>query len=148
MEPRNNLNTMGPATPESASASIDNNFESPGNFSTDPEVTFNSPEQARSAKQVSQNNSDDQPMNPPPKPISVQDKTTTNIVKKTTPVQNDNPSTATDSNIIEKEWIDKVKKVINSTAEDPYVQQNEINLLMADYILKRTGRKIGKDGGQ
>ena len=56
----------------------------------------------------------------------------------------DNPVVASDSNVIEKEWIDKVKQVVSSTKDNPYEQQNKVSKLMADYVLKRYGRKIGE----
>ena len=56
------------------------------------------------------------------------------------------PPKADDNDVIEKEWIAKVKQVISSTSGDPHAQQSEVSRLMADYVLKRFGKKIGRVG--
>lgn len=59
------------------------------------------------------------------------------------PVENDTPATANDSELIEREWVDKAKKVIAQTRDDPYRREQEVNKLQADYLYKRYGRKLG-----
>ena len=49
---------------------------------------------------------------------------------------------ATDADLIEKEWIERAKKVIGSTREDPYLQNKEINKVKAEYIERRWNKKI------
>ena len=61
-----------------------------------------------------------------------------------TPGQNDVPQTATDADRIDQEWVNKVKEVISRTSNDPSAQQREVSNLMAEYILKRFGRRIGE----
>jgi hypothetical protein len=58
-------------------------------------------------------------------------------------VQDDTPATANDNELIEKEWVDKAKKVIAETKDDPYRREQEVSRLQADYLLKRYGRKLG-----
>ncbi len=58
-------------------------------------------------------------------------------------VQDDTPSIANDNEIIEKEWVDKAKKVIAETKDNPYLREQEVSKLQADYLLKRYGRKLG-----
>ena len=58
----------------------------------------------------------------------------------------DNPLVAGDDELIEKEWIDKAKKVISETKDDPYRREREISKLQIDYISKRYGRKVGDAG--
>ncbi len=58
-----------------------------------------------------------------------------------------NPALAADDDLIEKEWVDKAKKIIEATKEDPYKRELEIGKLQRDYILKRYGRSIGESGG-
>lgn len=58
-------------------------------------------------------------------------------------VVSDNPLVASDEDLIEKDWIEKAKKIISEYKEDPYMQDEEVNKLQADYIEKRYGRKIG-----
>ena len=53
------------------------------------------------------------------------------------------PSVASDDDLIEKEWVDKAKKVIAETKDDPYRREQEVNRLQADYLSKRYGRELG-----
>ena len=62
-------------------------------------------------------------------------------------VQSSNPVAAADEDLIEKEWVDKAKKIIEETKEDPYRRELEIGKLQRDYIRKRYGREIGEAGG-
>lgn len=57
-----------------------------------------------------------------------------------------NPAVAADEDLIEKEWVDKAKKIIEETKEDPYRRELEIGKLQRDYIRKRYGREIGETG--
>lgn len=49
---------------------------------------------------------------------------------------------ADDNDLIEKEWIIKAKNIVNSTKNDPYLQNKEITKVKADYIHKRYGKTI------
>jgi hypothetical protein len=53
-----------------------------------------------------------------------------------------NPATASDEEVIEKEWVDKAKKIITQTKNDPYQQEKEVSKLQADYLKKRYGKDI------
>jgi hypothetical protein len=55
---------------------------------------------------------------------------------------NGNPLVAGDDDLIEKEWIEKAKKIIQETRSDPYTQEKEVSKLQADYIKKRYGKDI------
>lgn len=55
-----------------------------------------------------------------------------------------NPSTASDEDLIEKEWVQKAKQVVQSTKDDPHEQAKQISKLMADYVRKRYGKEVGK----
>jgi len=59
--------------------------------------------------------------------------TTTNIVA---------PSTADDNDLIEKEWVIKAKRIVNSNRDTPYKQTQEINAFRADYMKKRYNKII------
>jgi len=61
----------------------------------------------------------------------------------TTVVVGDNPLVASDDDLIEKEWVEKAKKIVSETHDDPYKQDEAVNQLQADYISKRYGRKLG-----
>lgn len=56
---------------------------------------------------------------------------------------NANPTVAADDDLIEKEWVDKAKKIIAETRDDPYKREQEVSRLQADYLRKRYGREIG-----
>jgi hypothetical protein len=54
---------------------------------------------------------------------------------------NTNPLIAGDEDLIEKEWVDKAKKIINETKSDPYKQEVAIVGLRCDYKNKRYNGK-------
>lgn len=58
----------------------------------------------------------------------------------------DVPSVAGDDDLIEKEWVDKAKKILTETRDDPYRREREISKLQIEYIRKRYGREIGDSG--
>jgi hypothetical protein len=53
-----------------------------------------------------------------------------------------NPSAAADDDLIEKEWVEKAKKVVSETKHDPYLQGQEVSKLQADYLKKRYGKTV------
>jgi hypothetical protein len=58
------------------------------------------------------------------------------------PVNAGNPLIAADDDLIEKEWVDKAKKIVQQTRSDPYTQEKEVSKLQADYMKKRYGRDV------
>ena len=52
------------------------------------------------------------------------------------------PSIASDSDLIEKEWVDAAKAIIEDNRDDPYSQSRAMMLLRADYMKKRYGKVI------
>jgi hypothetical protein len=60
------------------------------------------------------------------------------------PVQSSqsNNLVADDGDLIEKEWVTKLKSIIASTREDPYKQSEEITALKADYLQKRYNKTL------
>jgi hypothetical protein len=54
------------------------------------------------------------------------------------------PLTAGDDDLIEKEWVDRAKKIIDETKEDPYRREEAVNELQRDYQKKRYGRDLGE----
>ncbi len=68
--------------------------------------------------------------------------TTTNDNADDTNLTN-NPAVANDDDLIEKEWVDKAKKIVAGTREDPHLQDEKVNKLQADYLKKRFGRELG-----
>lgn len=55
----------------------------------------------------------------------------------------DNPTVAADEDLIEKEWVDKAKKIITETKDDPYARERQVGKLQADYLKKRYGKELG-----
>lgn len=58
----------------------------------------------------------------------------------------DVPIVANDDDLIEKEWVDKAKKIIAETKDDPYRREREVSKLQIEYIRRRYGREIGDSG--
>lgn len=52
------------------------------------------------------------------------------------------PSEASDTDLIEKEWVDVLQEIVRQTSEDPYAQQKEISKLKADYMKKRYNKDV------
>ena len=55
----------------------------------------------------------------------------------------DTPIVAGDDDLIEKEWVDKAKKIVAETKSDPYRREEQVNKLQVDYLKKRYGRELG-----
>lgn len=72
------------------------------------------------------------PLAPPPV-------VTTPTVQQT----NDSPAVAGDEDVIEKEWVDKAKKIIAETKDDPFGRSNRVNELQKDYLSKRYSKDLG-----
>lgn len=53
------------------------------------------------------------------------------------------PATANDEDLIEKEWVDRARQIIEQTRDDPFRREQEVNKLQADYLRKRYGRELG-----
>lgn len=66
----------------------------------------------------------------------------------TVPSDDNNPLTAADEDLIEKEWVDRAKKVIAETKHDPYEQEKAVSRLQADYLNKRYGKTIKLQDGE
>ncbi len=50
--------------------------------------------------------------------------------------------TAEDADLIEKEWVEKAKEIVERTRHDPYLQNREITKMKADYMKKRYNKDI------
>ena len=53
------------------------------------------------------------------------------------------PAAAADDDLIEKEWVDKAKQIIEQTRDDPFRREQEVSKLQAEYLRKRYGRELG-----
>lgn len=73
-----------------------------------------------------------------PSPVAIDD----NVVDDTA-IVSDAPITAGDDDLIEKEWVDKAKKIIAETKDNPYAREEAVSKLQSDYLKKRYGRELG-----
>ena len=55
------------------------------------------------------------------------------------------PAIADDGDLIEKEWVHKVKQILTASADNPYEQNRQLTRLRADYMQKRYGKDIKVD---
>ena len=53
------------------------------------------------------------------------------------------PAVAADDDVIEKEWVDKAKKIVLDTKDDPHGRASKVNELQKDYLKKRYGKVLG-----
>jgi len=63
-------------------------------------------------------------------------------VAPVTTVDPANPVTADDVDVVEKEWVDRARQIVEQTKNDPYRQEEEVEKLQIDYMKKRYGRDI------
>ena len=55
----------------------------------------------------------------------------------------DSPLIAADEDVIEKEWVDRAKKIIGETKDDPFARSNRVNELQKAYLQKRYSKELG-----
>ncbi len=51
-------------------------------------------------------------------------------------------SLITDDDLIEKEWVNKAKQIVEQTRDDPYRQSENLTVFKADYLNKHYGKTI------
>ncbi len=59
-------------------------------------------------------------------------------------VASDSPIVAGDDDLIEKEWVEKAKKIVEETRDNPYRREKAVSQLQKDYLMKRYGRELGE----
>lgn len=52
------------------------------------------------------------------------------------------PDEAADSDLIEKEWVERAKQIVEHTKDDPHEQQRAVSQMKADYLKKRYNKDI------
>ena len=55
----------------------------------------------------------------------------------------DHPAVAKDSDLIEREWVQKAKQILGETKDDPHSRSERVQALQVDYLAKRYNRKLG-----
>lgn len=58
-----------------------------------------------------------------------------------------NPTIAEDNDVLEKEWVNKAKAIVNRTKNDPKQQSDEFVKMRYDYVRKRYGKEIVVSNG-
>lgn len=69
--------------------------------------------------------------------------TTTSVVDDTTTASASAPLIAANNDVIEKEWVDRAKKIITDTKDDPNKREQQVGGLRKDYLRKRYGKELG-----
>lgn len=114
---------------------IDNNEQTTGNIELPQTSSTIAPPTVQS--QISSNNKDISVASTSQIPF-----TDTNSTNQDNGHGTSLPVIADDNDLIEQEWIDKAKAIIDRTREDPHLQNKEINEVKADYIKKRYNKEI------
>lgn len=52
------------------------------------------------------------------------------------------PHIADDVDLIEKEWVNKIREVIQATTDDPYERSRQLTILKNEYLQKRYQRVV------
>ncbi len=52
------------------------------------------------------------------------------------------PQIADDIDLIEKEWVEKAKDIVNKTKDNPHVQNRELNKVKSEYIRQRFNKNL------
>lgn len=135
------------SNPERSPAGFSQNFEQ-APLPPPPEVGFE-----RGAEQVEQRSE------APPAAVNAPPAMPTPVVAPVAPApyvvrsddtsvaDDDLPTIANDDDVIEKEWVDKAKKIIAETRNDPHKRELEVTKLQADYLQKRYGKTLGAIDG-
>lgn len=81
-----------------------------------------------------------QPVQPPVHVVPQDDPPAKSDGKAT--VVGSTPTVADDVDVIEKEWVDKAKEIVERNKDDPHEQNKEVNALKADYMKKRYNKDV------
>jgi hypothetical protein len=120
----------------------------PVGYSDTEQVSITAPEVAaeKSSEQLEQHAETSQsgatPILPPPV-VGVVQQPPQPVAAVAPTVVSDTPLVAADEDLIEKEWVDKAKKIVEETKDDPYRREQEVGKLQADYLRKRYGKELG-----
>ncbi len=77
-------------------------------------------------------------------PAPINDEVSQSSVPPTAPQTIPSPQIADDIDLIEKEWVEKAKEIVDKTKENPYLQNKAISEIKADYIKKRYNKDLAK----
>lgn len=140
MEPTSNPNTIpnsptprpetAPAPAESGKEAPPPGVERPAQSPERGQEQLPNPEQAQPSQSMVL-----PPVQLPAAPVSA-------ATPITQPATDDSPLIADDVDVIEMEWVNKAKKIIKDTRDDPHAQEEAVEKLQIDYLKKRYGKEI------
>lgn len=136
---------MEPRSSEHLPTPIEYTPQAPNIQEVGPNVQYERGEKTieRAGEQVHQVTTTQQPAStvvqlPTPIQVSVND-------NNSSAATDDTPQVAADDDLIEKEWVDKAKKVVAETKDDPYERERAVGKLQVEYLRKRYGKELGSD---
>ena len=106
------------------------------NGEINPEIINNQPQSGGS--QQTDDNTDDQTDQ---QTVAAEDTATTVATTKTI-TKDDTPQIADDADLIEKEWVNKAKELVEKTKTDPRQQNIALSKMKANYLKKRFNKVI------
>ena len=126
---------LPPPPSEQASASVGQGPET----AKKPEQAADAPE--RSASPADMPSFGTAPVNPAP-----QSTASTSQSDDTSTTKSTRKPLVEDTDLIEKEWVNKAKRIVENTRNDPHKQSEELTVVKAEYMKQQYGKtiKLGK----
>jgi hypothetical protein len=109
---------------------------------TTPETLPASPEKIAPKGEGASQGDNSMPSVQLPKPVAPDPAITKQDASTDSGDSSGNPIIADDVDVLEKEWVDKAKSIVNEHRHDPYIQEDKTSKLQADYLKKRYGKSI------
>lgn len=126
---------------------IPNNFELP-NVREDDSVSANTdseaPIQSSATGAIFKTTDDPLPQIQQSPPQQSDNQTQSGGISTSLSTSTTTPAIADDVDLIEKEWVEKAKEIVNKTKDNPYLQNKAISEMKADYIKKRYNKDLSK----
>ncbi len=120
-------------------------IELPSPVTEQPSNAANSPEQASPGTPSTQNTPQTVVLMPPTIPLPMSPGTPVIPIKNDATVATSAPSLqqlSDDGDLIEKEWVNKAKEIVERNRNDPYKQSEELTVFRADYMKKHYNKTI------
>lgn len=138
MEPKSPTPRSSPELPTVVARGAGETLPVPRGPEFSPDTTIERHEQAAEAASQAET-----PAAPPVLPTTIVPVVSDDDAASASPqTSSTSPAVANDDELIEKEWVDKAKKAITETKDDPYAREKRVSQLQADYLWKRYGRQL------